>query len=116
MISCCAYFQDIVIIIIITIGKNKIICILLFLCNVEMISCCAHFQDKNPFSGFSEEHLNKLDEFLSSEEAKKILQQTTEGDFTSTMSDLATTPSTSGDPAAEVLGDDILKMLDVRTT
>lgn len=104
------------IIIIITVGKNKIICLLLFLCFIEMISCCAHFQDKNPFSGFSEEHLNKLDEFLSSEEAKKILQQTTEGDFTSTMSDLATTPSTSGDPAAEVLGDDILKMLDVRTS
>lgn len=60
--------------------------------------------------------MNKLDEFLSSEEAKKILQQTTEGDFTSTMGDLATTPSTSDDAAAEVLGEDILKMLDVRTT
>ena len=45
-------------------------------------------QDKNPFSGFSEEHLSKLDEFLSSEEAKKILQQTSEGDF-NTMSELA---------------------------
>lgn len=54
--------------------------------------------------------MSKLDEFLSSEEAKKILQQTTEGDFTSTMSDLE--PPATSDPA-EVLGDDLLKMLDV---
>ncbi|XP_069105723.1 death-inducer obliterator 1-like [Argopecten irradians] len=45
--------------------------------------------DKNPFSGFSEEHMSKLDEFLSSEEARKILQQTNEGDFTETMAQVA---------------------------
>ncbi|KAK3578905.1 hypothetical protein CHS0354_035525 [Potamilus streckersoni] len=32
-------------------------------------------EDKNPFSGFSEEHLNKLDEVLSSAEVRQILQQ-----------------------------------------
>ncbi|OWF35955.1 PHD finger protein 3-like [Mizuhopecten yessoensis] len=47
------------------------------------------FEDKNPFSGFSEEHMSKLDEFLSSEEARKILQQTNEGDFTETMAQVA---------------------------
>ncbi|VDI14895.1 Hypothetical predicted protein [Mytilus galloprovincialis] len=34
-------------------------------------------QDKNPFSSFSEEHLSRLDDFLSTEEAQKILLQTT---------------------------------------
>ncbi|CAC5394258.1 Death-inducer obliterator 1 [Mytilus coruscus] len=34
-------------------------------------------QEKNPFSSFSEEHLSRLDDFLSTEEAQKILQQTT---------------------------------------
>ncbi|XP_063406848.1 uncharacterized protein LOC134690733 isoform X6 [Mytilus trossulus] len=33
--------------------------------------------DKNPFSSFSEEHLSRLDDFLSTEEAQKILLQTT---------------------------------------
>jgi len=61
-------------------------------------------EDKNPFSGFSEEHLSKLDEFLSSEEAKKILQQTSEGDFTSTMSELDTSGS------AQESGEDFLKL------
>ena len=64
-------------------------------------------QDKNPFSGFSEEHLSKLDEFLSSEEAKKILQQTSEGDF-NTMSELA--GSSGGMPAG---GDLKLDLFDV---
>ena len=36
---------------------------------------CLSFQDKNPFSEFSEEHLNKLDEVLSSVEVREILQQ-----------------------------------------
>jgi len=33
------------------------------------------FQDKNPFSEFSEEHLNKLDEVLSSAGVQELLQQ-----------------------------------------
>lgn len=32
-------------------------------------------QDKNPFSGFSEEHLSKLDEALSAAGVEELLQQ-----------------------------------------
>jgi hypothetical protein len=37
------------------------------------------FQDKNPFSEFSEEHLNKLDEVLSSASVQELLQQSSPG-------------------------------------
>ncbi|KAH3740022.1 hypothetical protein DPMN_046717 [Dreissena polymorpha] len=32
-------------------------------------------QEKNPFSGFSEEHLSKLDEVLQSASVQELLQQ-----------------------------------------
>ena len=40
------------------------------------ISVCCADQEKNPFSNLTEEHLNKLDDVLSSKEVNELLQQT----------------------------------------
>ncbi|KAJ8322137.1 hypothetical protein KUTeg_000608 [Tegillarca granosa] len=67
------------------------------------------FEDKNPFSGFSEEHLSKLDEFLSSEEARKILKETSEDDFSPAMAEIDDTEVGGlGNEAANSGGDSLM--------
>ncbi|XP_052085444.1 PHD finger protein 3-like isoform X3 [Mytilus californianus] len=68
-------------------------------------------QEKNPFSSFSEEHLSRLDDFLSTEEAQKILQQTTVEPYNNT-------GQRSGSPESDtdVIGnqpEDLINIFDV---